>query len=106
MGIVFLVFAKAFDRVAHNILLRCVLNWCKDYLTDQEQRVVIEGINCTWCAILSGVPRGSLLGPWLFVIFISDLPEVVMLTTAKHPVINFPADHFVFQSGPSCSIAG
>ena len=111
MDVVFLDFAKAFDRVAHNILLqknvyfwylRCALNWCKDYLTDQEQRVVIERINCTWCAIPSGVPQGSLLGPLFFVIFLSDLPEVVMhgkcvslyaddCKTSR--IINCPADH-------------
>ena len=87
MDVVFLDFAKALDRVAHNIVLQkyvyfwyllCALNWCKDYLTDREQRVVIEGINSTWCAIQSGVPEGSLLGPLFFVIFIYDLPEVVM----------------------------
>ena len=124
MDVVFLDFAKAFDRVAHNILLqkyeyfwylRCALNWCKDYLTDREQRIVIEGINCTWCAIPSGVPQGSLLGPFFFLIFIGDLPEVVMpgncvslyaddCKTSR--IINCPADHSVFQSGPSCSNAG
>ena len=36
-----------------------LLNWCKDYLTDREQRVVIEGMNATWCAIPTGVPQGS-----------------------------------------------
>ena len=75
----------------------------------------MEGINCTWCAIPSGVPQGSLLGLWFFVIFISDLPEVVMpgncvslyaddCETSR--IINCPADHSVFQSGPSCSNAG
>ena len=115
MDVVFLDFAKAFDRVAHNILLRCALNWCKDFLTDQEQRVVIERINCSWCAIPSAVTQGSLLGPFFFVIFIGDLPEVVMpgncvslyaddCKTSR--IINCPADHSVFQSGPSCSNAG
>ena len=57
MDVVFLRFAKAFSGVAHNILLQkmgnfgissALLNWCKDYLTDREQRVVIEGMNSTW----------------------------------------------------------
>ena len=65
VDVVFLDFAKAFERVAHYILLQKLCNLvspvrfklgCKDYLTDREQRVVIEGINSTWCAILSGVP--------------------------------------------------
>ena len=45
VGVVFLDFSKAFDRVAHNILLQklcnfgisgALLTWCKDYLTDRE----------------------------------------------------------------------
>ena len=55
-----------------------LLNWCKDFLSDREQRVVIEGMNSTWCALPSGGSQGSLLGPLFFVIFISDMPEVVM----------------------------
>ena len=80
-----------------------LLNWCKDYLTDREQRVVIEGMNSTWWAIPLGIPRGSLLGPLFFVIFISDLTEVVMpgncvslyaddCKTSR--IINCPAHHF------------
>ena len=84
-----------------------LLNWFKDYLTDREQRVVIEGMNSTWWAHPSGVPQGSLLGPFFFVIFISDLLEVVMpgncvslyaddCKTSR--IINCLADHSVFQS--------
>ena len=83
------------------------MNWCKDYLTDREQRVVIEGMSSTWCAIPSGVRQGSLLGRLFFVIFISDLHEVVIpgnclslyaddYKTSR--IINCPADHSVFQS--------
>ena len=53
------------------------------------------------------VRHGSLLGPLFFVIFISDLPEVVIpgnclplyaddCKTSR--IINCPADHSVFQS--------
>ena len=64
MDVVFLDFAKAFDCVSHVILLQKLCNfgisgslliWCKDYLTDREQRVVIEGQSSTWSVIPSGV---------------------------------------------------
>ena len=70
MDVIFLDFAKAFDRVAHDVLLQKLcnfgvsggpLNWCQDYLTNREQRVVIDGVNSSWCSIPSGVPDGSLL---------------------------------------------
>ena len=56
VDVVFLDFAKAFDRVSHVILLQklynfgisgSLLNWCKDYLTEREQRVVIQGQSST-----------------------------------------------------------
>ena len=83
-----------------------LLNWCKDYFTDREQRVVIKRMNSTWWAIPLGVPRGFLLAPLFFVIFISDLTEVVMpgncvslyddgCKTSR--IINCPADHSVFH---------
>ena len=117
MDVVFLDFAKAFDCVSHVILLQKLCNfgisgslliWCKDYLTDREQRVVIEGQSSTWSVIPSGVPQGSLLGPLFFVFFVSDLPDVVMPGNIQlalyaddcktSTVISFPSDHCEFQS--------
>ena len=116
VDVVFLDFAKAFDRVSHDILLQklcnfgisgTLLNWCKDYLTNREQRVVIDGKSSSWSVIPSGVPQSSSLGPLFFVIFISDLPEVVMPgnTIALYAddcktsrVITCPSDYPLFQS--------
>ena len=54
VDVVFLDFAKAFDRVVHDVLLQklcnfgisgALLNWFQDYVTNREQRVVIDRVN-------------------------------------------------------------
>ena len=47
----------------------------KDYLHNCKQRVVWNDEMSDWRKINSGVPQGSVLGSYLFLIFVKDLPD-------------------------------
>jgi len=91
LDVIYIDFAKAFDSVVHSKLISklmsygiCgnLLHWIENFLTDRYQCVSIDGFISSSCRVISGVPQGSVLGPILFIIYINDVCDIIVGSTA------------------------
>ena len=53
------------------------MKWIEHYLCGREQKVVIEGYSSQPTIVQAGVPQGSVLGPFFFLLYVNDVADIV-----------------------------
>ena len=90
INVVYLDFCKAIYKVQHQGHLQklytygfrgkvCV--WVKESLSNRVQRMIANGSKSVWIKIPVVYPKGSVIGPVLFLVFVNDLPDVMKVLT-------------------------
>ena len=99
---IYLDFAKAFDKVDHGVLLHKLKqlgitgklgNWLLSFLSNRNHFVRILGGVSSDGSVLSGVPQGTVLGPLLFLVLLSDISSDINHSS----VVSFADDTRVYR---------
>ena len=86
--------SAAFDTIDHATLLErlhghfsisgAVLQWFKSYISNRQQRVHIDGSLSCPQYLRFGVPLGSVLGPFLFCLYVVSISKIMTTHDVSH----------------------
>ena len=100
---IYLDFSKTFDKVDFGILFHKMKDmgitgklgiWFYHFLVNRTQFVRLPGGSSTDSHVISGVPQGTVLGPLLFLILMSDIDEGIV----NSKIISFADDTRLYNS--------
>lgn len=105
-GAILMDLSKAFDCLPHPLIIAkleayglslnsCAFMW--SYLSGRQQRVKLSGHVSEWRSLTKGVPQGSILGPTLFNVFVSDLYASIK----KASLHNYADDNTISVTAPT-----
>ena len=108
---IFMDLSKAFDTLNHDILLYklqalwytgVTLLWFNNYLSNRSQYVTYNNYSSQKLPITCGVPQASIIGPLLFLIYITDIinssPKLSYILFADDTTIYF-SQKFICPEG-------
>ena len=87
VDVIYLDFAKAFDKIDFLSTMRKLNHmgisgklghWLYSFLTNRKQAVLVNGTIGSFFDVKSGVPQGSVIGPLLFLVLISDIDQEIV----------------------------
>ena len=85
-GMILIDLQKGFNTIDHQILIKKLKYLCfsknvivsfKSYLSERKFKININTSYSSPMKIICGIPKGSILGPLLFLLYINVLPEAI-----------------------------